>query len=84
MKANPVGVGGVHRSIPNQRRLVCVASSSNGSRESLEQMNRTIGRKIKEAAAAASTLRLARTNAAIGKYIKEAAKQLQSSQNRRK
>jgi hypothetical protein len=40
---------------------------------SLEEMNKQIGKRIKEAAAQLSTMRVWHANASIGKYVKRAA-----------
>jgi hypothetical protein len=59
-------VGRVQRS----PRLVVKAFATDAS---LEEMNKQIGKRIKEAAAQLSTMRVWHANASIGKYVKRAA-----------
>jgi hypothetical protein len=50
-------------------------ATDNGSKQSLEEMNRLIGLNIKEAAAHIGTMHVRQANAAIGKYVKKAAEE---------
>uniref|UniRef100_A0A383WFJ0 Uncharacterized protein n=1 Tax=Tetradesmus obliquus TaxID=3088 RepID=A0A383WFJ0_TETOB len=59
-------VGRVQRS----PRLVVRAFATDGG---MEEMNKQIGKRIKEAAAQLSTMRVWHYNAAVGKYVKKAA-----------
>lgn len=60
--------------------LVCTApaqafQTSNGTKQSVEEINRLIGLHIKDAAAHLGTMHVWQANAAIGKYVKKAAEE---------
>jgi hypothetical protein len=49
--------------------------TSNGTKQSVEEINRLIGLHIKDAAAHLGTMHVWQANAAIGKYVKKAAEE---------
>lgn len=49
--------------------------TGNGTKQSVEEINRLIGLHIKEAAAHLGTMHVWQANAAIGKYVKKAAEE---------
>jgi hypothetical protein len=59
-------------------------SATNGTKQSLEEMNRLIGHNIKEAAAHLGTMHVWQANQAIGKYVKKAAEEAAAGRLQRK
>lgn len=60
---------------PRRTPYVRVQAFTDSDKKSLEDINRLIGQRIKQAAAQIGTMRVWQANSAIGKYVKQAAEE---------